>query len=416
VRIAIPAVGTRGDVFPYVVLGRGLRTAGHDVLISTMSRFRSLVEDSGLRFHGIPGDPSELFDAVTLDVSPRRPIKHLNVIRRALSTLVAQVQIDELMPAWRDAELVIFSPSTTFGHFAAQQLAARSVMLTLTPAVPTSEFAHPVLAPGLRLGRYGNRASWLVGERLQRQTFTEPLRPAVRRAWGLAPFPLQASRLGARWPPFPVIHAYSPEVVPGPRDWPAQVEVSGWLLPERSNAPLPDAVERFLRDGSPPLYIGFGSMPVTASGRIDEIVAAALARSRSRAIVSGMGLASTSALHRAESVLVVQELPHERLFERVRGIVHHGGSGTVGASLRAGKPTLIVPFVFDQFFWGRRVQRLGAGPPPIPVTRLSVDRLAGALVALASEPLREAALRLGERVSAENGVARAVAAIERLCA
>jgi UDP:flavonoid glycosyltransferase YjiC (YdhE family) len=54
VRVAIAALGTRGDVLPYVVLGRGLRAAGHDMLISTMKRYRGLVEDASLRFHGLP--------------------------------------------------------------------------------------------------------------------------------------------------------------------------------------------------------------------------------------------------------------------------------------------------------------------------------------------------------------------------
>src|SRR5262249_16903528 len=296
----------------------------------------------------------------------------------------------------------------------AEKLGARSAMVSMTPSVGTSEFAHPVLSPLLRLGRWGNRATWLLGERAQRQTFKEPLRPGRRRGWGLPTLPLAAPDGGARWPPFPVLHAYSAAVVPRPSQWPGHVTVIGWLLPERSRDPLPGEVECFLDAGDPPVYIGFGSMRVADPERIARMLVGALARSGSGAIVCGGELVRAAAFDRADAVLVADELPHERLFERVTGVVHHGGSGTLGAGLRAGRPTLVVPFLFDQFFWGRRVRSLGAGPSPIPFARLSQTQLTDALGELRSERCRAAARSLGERVAAEDGVARATQELERV--
>jgi sterol 3beta-glucosyltransferase len=414
VRIAIPALGTRGDVLPYVVLGDGLRRAGHDVIVSTTERFRGLVENAGLRFHALPGDPGHIFAAAHLNVSPRRPLRHVNAIHKGVNALVEQVRAEELLHAWGEVELVVFGPSTTFGHFNAEKLGARSAMVTMTPSVGTGAFAHPVLSPLLRLGRWGNRATWLLGERAQRQTFKEPLRPAQRRAWGLPTLPLAQPGARVRWPPFPVLHAYSTAVVPRPSHWPGHVTVTGWLLPPRSRDPLPSEVERFLDAGDPPVYVGFGSMPVADPERIGHELVGALARTGSRAIVCGKELVCVAALDRSDSVLVADELPHERLFERVSGVVHHGGSGTLGAGLRAGRPTLVVPFLFDQFFWGRRVRSLGAGPSPIPFARLSRTQLASALRQLRSERCRAAARSLGQRIAAEDGVARAAQELERV--
>jgi UDP:flavonoid glycosyltransferase YjiC (YdhE family) len=407
--VAIPALGTRGDVVPYISLGAGLRQAGHDVTLSTHEVFRGLVESATLRFAPLPGDPRQLFDAVRLEVSPWRPAQHTALIHDALSALVGQVDPSALLADWREADCVVFGPTTTFGHFVAEELGAASLMLALAPTVATGAFPHPVIAPFRRLGAAANRATWLIGERLQRQSFQEPLRPRARRAVGLAGFPLAASGRGAAWPPFPVVHAYSSFVLPRPTDWPAGVEVVGWLVQRSPDRRLPSEVEAFLDEGEPPLYVGFGSMPVADRDRLAGMLAETLGQTGDRALVSGLPA-------RGPSMYQAEDLPHELLFPRVKAVVHHGGSGTVGNGLRAGRPTLVVPFVFDQFFWGRRVHELGAGPPPIPFARLSGERLARALEELAAPQAIAAAGALGERIRAEDGVGAAVEAIERTAA
>lgn len=412
-RVAIAALGTRGDVVPYVVLGRGLRAAGHTVLVSTMERFRGLVEEASLHFHALPGDPADVFGAGRIDVSPRRALHHLRVVHAAVDALVGQTDPELLLEAWADRELVVFSGSTTFAHFVARRLRVPSAMVVMTPGVATAAFAHPVLVPGLALGARGNLASWLVGERLAHQTFREPLKPSCRRGWGLPAFALGPRRRDAGWPPFELLHAYSQEVVPRPSDWPAHVTVTGWLAPARSQAPLPDPVQRFLERGEPPIYVGFGSMPVPDRDAVARALVTALRQAGRRAIVCGADLADAPALVGADGVLTAAELPHERLFDRVAAVVHHGGSGTVGAGLRSGRPTLVTPFVFDQFFWGARVRALGAGPAPLPFRALTAERLARRLRDLTSGRYDAAARRIGERIGAQDATARAVAELER---
>src|SRR5690606_19496179 len=98
-------------------------------------------------------------------------------------------------------------------------------------------------------------------------------------------------------------------------------------------------------------------------------------------------------------VAVVEDVPHDWLFPQVAAVVHHGGAGTTGAGLRAGRPTLICPFFGDQPFWGRRVAALGAGPRPIPQRRLTATRLAEAIRELVSSAeMRERAEALGARI------------------
>jgi sterol 3beta-glucosyltransferase len=416
-RIGIAALGTLGDVQPFIELGRGLHADGHDVRLSTAQRFGALAEAAGIRFDALPGDPSEMFEAIAFnpdEISPWRAWAHLRLIHTGLDAFVGRSSVANLLGPWADVEFVIFTPTTTFARAAADELGIPSAMMAMTPQVVTGAFSHPVLAPLLDLGSLGNRASWLIGERLQRQTFTEPLKPASRRGWGLAPNPLATANGTSRWPPFPVLHAFSDAVVPRPSDWPRHVELTGWVFPRTEEDRLSEEVQGFLADGEQPLFIGFGSMPLPQPEETAQIIAEALAATSSRAIVSGEALASARVLQGNPSVLTVASVPHEPLFKHVSGVVHHGGSGTVGTGLRAGRPTLVVPTVFDQFFWGRRVSAVGAGPAPLPFNRLTAERLAAALRELGGASIRSAAQRIGERVEAEDGVGDAVAAIERM--
>ncbi len=116
-----------------------------------------------------------------------------------------------------------------------------------------------------------------------------------------------------------------------------------------------------------------------------------------------------------QSILCVPFAPHEWLFPRAAAAVHHGGAGTTAAGLRAGKPTVIVPHIADQPFWGQRVYDLGVGPRPIPRHKLTADKLAWAITeAVTNAEMASKAARLGARIRAEQGLENAVAIIRQI--
>jgi UDP:flavonoid glycosyltransferase YjiC (YdhE family) len=170
----------------------------------------------------------------------------------------------------------------------------------------------------------------------------------------------------------------------------------------------------FLAAGLPPVYIGFGSMTARDPRELTNIAVEALRAAGQRGVLlsgwAGLGTDSEVPDH----VCVVTDVPHAWLFPRVAAVVHHGGAGTTAAGLRAGVPTIVTPVGGDQPFWGARVARLGAGPPPIPPRELTAARLAAAIrTATADVGMRRRAAALGERIRAEDGVGGAVAAFEQ---
>ena len=139
-----------------------------------------------------------------------------------------------------------------------------------------------------------------------------------------------------------------------------------------------------------------------------DLVIQALALTNQRAVL----LSGWSGLQKAnlpDSIFMIDSIPHSWLFPRVSAVVHHGGASTTAASLRAGIPSIIIPFFGDQPFWGQRVADLGVGAKPIPRKQLTAERLAnGIREVIANQEMRQHAARLGVKLQAENGIESAV--------
>jgi sterol 3beta-glucosyltransferase len=215
--------------------------------------------------------------------------------------------------------------------------------------------------------------------------------------------------------PIPTLYCYSPHVVSVPADWDDSAHVTGyWILDEKRDwQPSPD-LTAFLEAGAPPVYVGFGSMVAEDPQKMTRTVIEALQQSGQRGIIAtGWGGLRDADL--PPTIFKLQEAPHDWLFPRMAAVVHHGGAGTVAAGLRAGKPTVICPFIADQPFWGNRIRDLGVGPAPISQKKLTVDNLAAAIHTVATDTgMRDRAAILGEKLCAEDGVGNAVKIIESL--
>ncbi|MEV4170701.1 nucleotide disphospho-sugar-binding domain-containing protein [Nonomuraea sp. NPDC049709] len=187
-----------------------------------------------------------------------------------------------------------------------------------------------------------------------------------------------------------------------------------WLHRVATMAVPSPELAAFLEAGQAPVYIGFGSMAGNDPERIGRIVMEAVRLAAVRAVVaSGWGGLRVRDL--PDEVFQLDQAPHDWLFPRMAAIVHHGGSGTTGAALAAGRPQVVCPFVADQPFWAARVHAAGVAPPPQPQRRLTAEGLAAAIrAALSDAAMTRAAARLGHAVRGGDGNSRAVKILESL--
>jgi sterol 3beta-glucosyltransferase len=212
----------------------------------------------------------------------------------------------------------------------------------------------------------------------------------------------------------PFLMAYSEAFLPRPKDWPAHVEVTGfWFRDTPSSWQPPEDLVRFIAAGPPPIYAGFGSMVMKDPQATVSAVLEAVARNNARAVIAS-GWSGYKPEKLPDTIYAVDSIPHDWLLPQMAASIHHGGAGTTGASLRAGIPQIVVPFVGDQPFWGRQVEKRGIGPQRISHAGLTASRLSEAIATALNDPaMRKRAAEMGERVRAENGLKRAADIIER---
>jgi sterol 3beta-glucosyltransferase len=191
---------------------------------------------------------------------------------------------------------------------------------------------------------------------------------------------------------------------PKPNDWPEHVNNTGyWFLSDAGDSPSAELIN-FLGQGEAPVYVGFGSMgDPTQAAATTKLVAEALRLSGQRGILqTGWGRLSKNVSLNSD-VLILERAPHVWLFPKVSAVVHHGGAGTTHTGLCAGVPNIVIPSGNDQFAWGKRVSELGVGPEPIPMGRLSSQRLADAIKYASREEVQLNAKRLGLLIQSEDG-------------
>jgi len=412
--VTLVAAGSRGDVQPLVALGAGLHEAGFTVRVVALGTFRELAERRGLEFVAIPGDPQRFIEERGLRSlrSGRNIVNFLRRHRRVVEALSGPL-LDLLWETLADTDAVAFGTVTIMAYPLAD---ARGLPRLAVPLQPiTRSRAYPSLTVPQSWSRLGGTFD-LATHRLNEWVYWLAMRDLVtgglRRVLGYDPFPRGGPyRHIYSDDRFPFVYGISPTVFPRPDDWPVWHRLTGfWFLD--GDEDLPAEVEAFLAGGPPPVYVGFGSLPA----RDPAATAATLvegARRVGRRVILLRGWGDLDVGEDASDVLVVDEVPHARLFPRVAAIVHHGGAGTTAAALRAGRPQVVVPHFADQPFWAEQVRRLGVAPPPVPIRRLDADRLAAALRQALDPRTRDRAAAVGERIAAEDGVGAAVELIGR---
>ncbi|HET6733712.1 glycosyltransferase [Mycobacterium sp.] len=407
--VAIAAVGSRGDVAPLAGVGAALQQAGHRVVIAAYTPFADLIAGCGSEFRELPADftpGADHADATSKETfaeifTPRGQRDTGQLILNALSDVAADIL---LLPPL--AELA--------GHPLAEAHGIPSVGVRLQPLSHTADYP-PSLLGAWSVGGSGNRmvagaAAWTIDH------LYGGVVDHFRRNLGLPRASARTLRRRRTDTDWPILHGYSPHVLPRPTDWRPGLQVTGyWWPPTPYGWQPPQQLTDFLAAGPAPVFIGLGSTVVTAARaqQLAEIISAALRQGGVRGIVQAgwAGLDVTG-----EDILTIGEAPHEWLFPQMTAIAHHCGAGTTAAALRAGIPSIALPGpVGDQPFWAQRLHTLGAATTPLPQRSLTAERLTDTIRStLDTANLRQTTQRLADRIAGEDGTTAAVTAVEQL--
>ena len=416
-KLTIIAIGSRGDVQPIVALGRGLSDAGYAVRIVTLQSFESMVRGQGLEFFPVEGDAEALTNEMMLVGMKGNGLNLPRMYRGIMRTFGAITQsYQEAFAAstLRDSDAILSQlPGGFYGYDLAEHLHVPYIALSVIPQEVTSAYPLSLLPMQFSLGGWYNRLTYSLGQQLAWHPFRKSIN-TFRAQLGLPPasFWWGNMRRMAR-EQVPVIQGFSKHVIPTQPEWSEHVHTTGyWTLDETGWQPS-EALLKFLDAGDPPVFIGFGSMPVPDPRTTTVLILDALQQTDKRGILHA-GWAKLGAAEIPDSVFLLDYAPYAWLFTRTAAIIHHGGSGTTGFALRSGIPSMVVPFTADQPFWGKRTHELGVGPFPLPFSKLTVENFAHAIHRMSrNTEMQQRAANLRDRIASENGVSQAVEVVQR---
>jgi len=439
--IVIIIIGSRGDIQPFVRIAKILKDDyGHRVRLATHPAFKEFVEkDSGLEFFSVGGNPAELMafmvknpglipniDTIKGGEIGRRRAQMYEMFQGMWRACInaSDDETDEhnaKMMGDKDpfvADAIIANPPSFAPQHIAEKLGIPLHMMFTFPYTPTAYFPHPLanIKSTNVEASYGNFMSYPLVEMMMWQGLGDLINRFRTHI-------LHLEEVSTLWAPgqlyrmkVPYTYMWSPGLIPKPEDWGPEIDVSGFVFLDLASSFTPPAdLEKFLDNGEPPVYIGFGSIVVDDPDEFTNLIFDAVKIAGCRALVSkGWGGFGSNA-DCPENVFMIDNCPHDWLFPRCAAVVHHGGAGTTAIGLKCAIPTMIVPFFGDQPFWGSMVSKAKAGAHEcIPYKKLDSERLAEGIKQCLTEDAKENVKKIAESIDKEgDGALNAVRSFHR---
>jgi sterol 3beta-glucosyltransferase len=416
--ITLLTSGTRGDVAPYIALGEGLRDMGYNVRIAAPRGFANLFNDKGgktlLQFSPFDGNPTDLmieqgdFTPFTIGTNPIRSIQAPREFLQKARPLYRHM-LHTAAEACRGSDLLIHGLPTIWGAHIAEGLGIPAVRALLQPLAPTREFPSALMPFRFSLSGIGNWLSHWAVTQATWLSWRSEINHARHADFGLGPAHwLDPSLRADSHQPSPSTVSAN-NVVPRPRDWNEKQIITGyWRSPSET---------------------GYRNSRTARVSKISSIRQPHRHRIRQPGHTGIFAHARRSLEHcgcpsradhpfqmawrnKIKEFFPIEYVPHDWLYPRVRVAIHHGGAGTTSASLHAGIPTITLPLAIDQFFWGERVHKIGAGLS-IPQRKLNAEESrASHHAGIDNESMNARAKTLSVALSQENGIQAAVSVIE----
>ncbi|WP_411678406.1 glycosyltransferase [Caproicibacter sp.] len=413
-RICFLTLGSRGDVQPYVALAKCLMKHGHQTTICTGESFQRFIESNGIHFNKATLDLMALANTAKGKAVLESPLKHMGLAMRLSKNVIRPAYrktMDDFYDGAKNADILVYHPKALGAVDIAVRLEIPCVSMPPIPvSYPITEFPNLAVSPTANFGKTINRMTYLVNRKAESMQikdindFREKTLGLPKRKAGIYTFDRSGKEI-------PTVYPVSPLLFPEVESWNGHVFLAGFFY-YHSESNLDSDLEAFLGDGKKPIAVTFSSMPLKDPDTFMRKLEAALAATDNRAVV----LSGNSGILNSDNkrIYVTKQAPHDLLFAKSKGAIHHGGVGTMAAALCAGVPQLVIPFSVDQPFWANRLYKLGCSVKPLREKTMTADDLSNALIDLDSSEIRHTAGELAKKINLENGVENAVRYLESL--
>lgn len=411
--IGMQTWGSQGDIHPFIALAEGLQDAGHDVTLAITcvdsDRYDRFISRAGVKIKLISSpvisDPAQLQKIGKAIFREHNPIAQTQMVIEKLFLPVESEMFKVSEQLCAENDLVIGH----FFHYPLNAAAERSgrpyISVALVHGAVPSIFEPPSGIPNL--GTFGNRIAWrlartVLNKKLKKYSDLLRIKNGIKVSRDLIDNVWASNQL--------TLLAISRTICTRRSDWPDYYQVCGVLnTRDTLEGDVSKELQGFLSDGTPPLYMTFGSaMSGSDEKETIGLLSNAAKTASMRAIIQAPSW-KKNGFKSSNGIYYVSSAPHAAIFPQCRVIVHHGGAGTSQSALLAGKPSVVVAHTSEQELWGRELERIGVAPKLLLRRKLTANQLAVAIKRVTgSKDFNEKANNLGMEMAKENGVATAV--------
>jgi rhamnosyltransferase subunit B len=414
-RIVITTLGTLGDLHPMISIALELRKRGHDIVFVTHLVYQAKLEALGFEFYSMRpdfaamNDPQEMARMMDLQTGQEY------MVRQWINPNLREMYTDLLNVA-KGADFIFSGEGVTVAPLVTEKLGMRWASSAMVPLSFFSAYDPPVLAPFPALAKLYNLGP-IVNQgiinfaKLVSNSWADPIRQ-LRRELNLSPINYNPY-IENRFSPYLVVALFSSIFGQPQPDWSPNTVVAGFTFYDGTQeTELSPTLKQFLDAGEKPIVFTLGSAAVMDAGDFYQESIKAVKKLNQRAVLLIGGNPTPKNL--SSDIIAIDYVPYSQIFPFARAIVHQGGIGTTSQALRAGCPTLIIPYSHDQPDNASRAERLGTSRT-ILRRQYSSERVVKELLELLENPKYKAkAVEVGAIVQAENGVGVACDAIEKL--
>jgi sterol 3beta-glucosyltransferase len=413
-KIGLQTWGSDGDILPFMALADGLSSAGHEVTVAYTSVDNKDYSQMGKAMNIKLIKAVENFEIET-DGAIYDIMKTYDLLKEL--RLMLEMYFDPVVEEMYEASKTLcIKNDIVIGHVinhtlvtAAEKYNCPRVSLAFFPIAIPTKYVSPI---GVSMGKWLNSLIWSFGDYIAGKKLFQSARE-LREKEGLPPIKSLQKELYTSEEL--TLLATSRELCQRQPDWGDNIEICGPLKPPKNDAQseIPKDLHTFLDAGVPPVYITFGSCTQFDLENTTRLFIEAAKLSGNRAIIQSEW-DKLSLNNDDPNIYKVNKIPHDQIFPHCSMIVHHGGAGTTQSALIAGKPSLVVAHAFDQPFWGKQLQRLGVAGKPLHRRSVTADKIARGIKKILSSPkILENSKSMGQTMKKENGVSRAIEAIEK---
>lgn len=410
-KVTVITGGSRGDVQPYLALGKELKSREHEVTIQTYPFYEDEVAGNGLGFYRLTGDPQAIVSSLLK--AGNNPVAYAREFRKATEPTLRD-NLDETLSACEGADVIVQATVGALGYIVGKELNIPVVGAGFQPLFSiTGEFPSSVILGGIPISSSYNRFSYRLTRQLFWQTLWPSLSPIVREKFGGTQLPMFGPFSGIDDGSIPCLYGWSPELLPQPEGWGNWTKVTGfWFTKSQLNWTPPADLVEFLENSTRTIAIGFSSLSFGNNQQLISALDHAVSSLGLKAVLL-TGWSELGNYYVSNNLYVIDEAPHEWLLSKSQAFVQHGGLGSLAAALRARIPVVSIPHSADQRFWAARAWGKGLSMRPLNPRQLSSEKLADAIFhAIADSEIRERAENIGEKVNMEDGVGVAAEVLE----